>query len=221
MPDHPSIPAAKVPMPLAKRAFDLLFAGGLLALSAPIFLLVLAGIWLEQRLAGHQRAPLFYTEARVSQGRPFNFRKFNIFKPGVIEGMRRRGQFIHTKLLERDGHSMSLMGRILQRTYLDELPQLLSIISGDMTVVGPRPRNLEVYEEGLAKGETFRSSLKAGLTGVVQANKGQPGMGMAQQADMDWEYLEYQLGHGAWQRFRRDMSLVLRTLLVMAKARGL
>lgn len=226
MPDQPPpqpLPPSlePVPLPWQKRAFDLLFAGGLLLLSAPVFALGFAGIILEHLALGRPRAPLFYTEVRVSQGRPFAFRKFNIFRPGVIEALRQGGQFIHTKTLERDGRSLSLVGTVLQRAYLDELPQLLSILLGDMSVVGPRPRNLEIYEQGLAKGEHFRTVLKAGLTGMVQAHKDLPGLNMDKQADMDRQYHHYQLTHGPWQLFRLDLSLIRRTVALMAKAKGL
>lgn len=218
---QPTAALAPVPLPWPKRAFDLAFAGGLLLVSAPVFMLAFVGIVLEHLLRGRPRAPLFYTEIRVSQGRPFAFRKFNIFKPGVIEAMRQNGQFIHTKTLEHDGQSLSLVGTILQRAYLDELPQLLSILLGDMSVVGPRPRNLEIYEQGLARGEHFRTVLKAGLTGMVQAHKDMPGLNMDKQASMDQEYLEFQLNHGPWQHFLLDMRLIRRTVILMAKAKGL
>ncbi|MBI4800704.1 MAG: sugar transferase [Desulfarculus sp.] len=219
----PQPPATLAPMPLPwlKRAFDLVFAGGLLLLSAPVFVLAFVGIILEHLLRGQARAPLFYTEPRVSQGRPFAFRKFNIFRPGVIEAMRQNGQFIHTKTLEHDGQSLSLVGTILQRAYLDELPQLLSILLGDMSVVGPRPRNLEIYEQGLARGEHFRTVLKAGLTGMVQAHKDLPGLNMDKQASMDQEYLDFQMQHGPWRLFLLDMKLIRRTVTLMAKAKGL
>lgn len=210
-----------VPLPWLKRGFDLVFAAGLLTVSAPVFVLGFAGIFLEHLLLGRPATSLFYTETRVSQGRAFAFRKFNIFKPGVVEGMRQRGQFIHTKDLEQDGRSLSFVGTILQRTYLDELPQLLSILNGDMSVVGPRPRNLEIYEQGLAKGEYFRSVLKAGLTGMVQSQKDMPGLTMDKQASMDQEYLDFQQSHGSWQLFLLDMRLIRRTVLIMAKAKGL
>ncbi len=210
-----------VPLPWLKRCFDLAFAMTLITFSAPIFILAFAGIFLEHLLRGRPRGSLFYTETRVSQGRAFDFRKFNIFKPGVIEDMRRQGRFIHTKNLEQDGRSLSVVGTILQRTYLDELPQLFSILLGDMTVVGPRPRNLEIYEQGLAKGEYFRGVLKAGLTGMVQSQKDLPGLTMDKQASMDQEYLDFQRSHGAWQLFRLDLRLIRRTVLLMAKAKGL
>ncbi|MFH1034457.1 MAG: sugar transferase [Pseudomonadota bacterium] len=210
-----------VPLPWLKRGFDLAFALVLITFSAPVYLLGFAGIFLEHLLRGHARDSLFYTETRVSQGRAFAFRKFNIFKPGVVEGMRARGQFIHTKDLEQDGVSLGWVGTVLQRTYLDELPQLFSILLGDMSVVGPRPRNLEIYEQGLAKGEYFRGVQKAGLTGMVQANKDMPDLTMDKQASMDQEYLDFQQNHGPWPLFVLDMRLIRRTLLIMAKAKGL
>ncbi|CAO0821805.1 Sugar transferase [Desulfarculales bacterium] len=210
-----------LPLPWLKRGFDLAFAIILNTLSAPVFLLASAGIFLEKPAPGTVGGFAFLHRGAGAPGSSFRLRKFNIFKPGVIEGVQQRGQFAHTKDLRQNDRSLSIAGTMLQRAYLDELPQLFSILAGDTTVVGPWPRNLEIYKQGLAKGDFFRGVLKAGQTSMVQSQKDLPGLTMDKQASMDQEELEFQQNHRSWQLFLLDLSLICRTVVLMAKAKRL
>jgi len=117
----------KVPLPKLKRLFDIIFSLVFLIIILPISILILAAIFIEHILGGQILAPLFYVEKRISAGEQFNFLKFNIFNPKIISRMREEGQFIHTKVLEKDEKSLLRVGRILQKIYLDELMFWLAI----------------------------------------------------------------------------------------------
>ncbi|RJX35153.1 MAG: hypothetical protein C4525_04360 [Desulfarculus sp.] len=210
----------KIPLPCLKRALDLSFSLLLLLAVSPLFILILLAIFLEHLLLGRPWAPLFYAEPRMSQGRQFHFLKFNIFKPQVIEALHEKGVFIHTKYLEWDGTSMTRVGRILQRVYLDELPQMLNVLRGDLSLVGPRPVNLEVYEEALKRGVTNWQILRSGLTGPYQSHKGQ-GLGRWDQYRLDQEYANFLRSHSGWEVLCLDLGIIARTLRVLAKAQGL
>lgn len=158
-------PDAAIPMPAAKRIFDLaLSATGLLA-SVPVWALAAAAIKLEDR------GPVFFSQERVGQGgRIFRVLKFRSMIPdaeakvGALQASR------HDPRITR-------VGRLLRATAMDELPQLLSIIKGDMSFVGPRalrPGEIEVNGSGAHEaledvpGFDTRCSVPPGLTGIAQ-----------------------------------------------------
>jgi len=216
----PPLPDRPIRTPFLKRCFDIAFSGAILALTLPLFIAAMVAIALENRLRGTEGSPLFYFEPRISQGRQFHFRKFFIFKPEVIQRLKDEGQFIHTKFLEWDGVSLTKVGRILQKTYLDELPQMLNILLGDISVVGPRPINLEVYEQALERGVLNWKVARTGITGPYQSLKGH-GLNRADQYLLDREYVELLRTLPGREVLRYDLKMAGRTLVVMAKAQGL
>lgn len=208
----------KIPLPIAKRLFDIIFSLLLLIITSPLFLLFLLLIFLENLFRGKIFASLFYVEKRISMGEPFNFIKFNIFKPGVIASMKNKKFFIHTKVLECDGHSLSYMGKVLQKFYLDELPQLINILKGDMSVVGPRPVNLEVYKRLLSQGIYTKTVIKTGLTGRAQALKG---ISRESHAKLETEYINYCRNNSGWKIIIYDIKIIFNTILVIIQAKGI
>jgi exopolysaccharide production protein ExoY len=207
----------KYPIYKTKRAFDILFSLFVLIILSPVILFFLLGIILEHILRLRPFDPLLYGETRYSQGEPFTLYKFNIFKHDVVLGMRSRGEFIHTKQLEQNG-SLLYIGWILKQIYLDELPQFFNILKGDMSVVGPRPVNKEVYDQLLSFGVTDKAKVKAGLTGHYQSHKHTAGK---RSGEMDREYVEYYRTHSWYQVLLFDLKIILRTFKVLLLARGI
>ncbi len=207
-----------MPIPKLKRHFDIFFSFILLVITSPLFIIILIAIFVENILRGHLFARLMYIEKRISQGKSFNFRKFNIFKSKVVNELRRKKIFIHTKELEHDKDTLTVVGKVLQKIYLDELPQLYSIFKGDISVVGPRPINLEVYKKQLARGNYTRKVMKSGLTGKFQSLKG---MTEESQLKLDIEYIDYCLSNPSWKIVLYDLRIIFRTLFVMFRAQGI
>jgi lipopolysaccharide/colanic/teichoic acid biosynthesis glycosyltransferase len=117
----------------ARRIMDLVLAGtGLLVLS-PIMALVALAIWIESG------RPIFFSQVRLGKGgrhfRIYKFRKFH--KDNGTAGRR---------VTVKNDCRMTRPGKVLERTKLDELPQLWNILKGDMSVVGPRPESLELSD---------------------------------------------------------------------------
>jgi len=208
----------KIPIPRAKRYFDIVFTLILLIILGPLFILIMAVIFIGNILTGRFFNPLFYVEKRISQDKPFKFIKFNVFKPEVITKFRSNNEFIHTKKLEHDGKSLTLIGLILQKIYLDELPQLYNVLKGDLSLVGPRPVNPVNYKIILNQGNTTKAEIKAGLTGNFQSRKGEAG---ATQDKLDREYINFCLNNTAWKIIINDIKIILRTLVVIFKAKGI
>lgn len=186
---------------------------------SPLILIVLAALFVEHIFRGYPFAPIFYKETRISQGNPFVFYKFNIFNQGVIEKLRRENNFIHTKELEHNG-GLIFVGRLLKQVYMDELPQLYNVIRGDMSLIGPRPLNLEVYDSVVrnAVSPVPQTLLKAGITGNFQSYKGKE---RVTAKEMDEIYLDFYLKASPLNIIWYDLKIMFRTAKVILRARGI
>ncbi len=213
------LPLAPQPLPLAKRFFDIVGASILLILSTPLTVTFLFLIATEHLLRGRLFDPLLYTETRWSEGKPFTLFKFNIFKHDIITAMRARGEFIHTKDLERNGSLLSV-GWLLKQVYLDELPQLYNVLQGDMSIVGPRPMNSLVREKLLARGNTAKEYIRAGMTGYYQACHKSEQSGASQEV-LDREYLLYVRDNPWYKVILFDLYIIAKTIKVLLMARGI
>lgn len=208
-----------VPTHPAKRIFDCVVSISILIFFSPLIFLFLVLIFLEHCMRLRPFDPLFYTETRWSEGKEFPLHKFNIFKQEVIDGMRERGEFIHTKTLERN-NSLLYIGWVLKQIYLDELPQLWNVLVGDMSIVGPRPMNAEVHKELTARGENDKNRIRAGITGHYQASC-KLNCNSGSQLELDRYYVEY-CAHNPWYKVLLfDMTILYRIIKVIIKARGI
>ena len=145
----------------AKRAMDIAIAGSAMIVLAPLLLIVALLIWLEDR------GPVFFLQQR--QGR--NNRLFWIYK---FRSMRfEKLDSTGARSASLDDDRITRIGRLIRKTSIDELPQLLNVLRGDMSIVGPRPHAIG----SLAGQKRFwevdrryllRHSLKPGLTGLAQ-----------------------------------------------------
>jgi undecaprenyl-phosphate galactose phosphotransferase/putative colanic acid biosynthesis UDP-glucose lipid carrier transferase len=148
------------PMELAlKRALDLVFASALLVALVPLFFFV--GMLIKLESPG----PVIFSQRRKG----FNGRKFTIFKfrtMNVLED----GHVIPQA--RRNDPRVTRVGRILRATSIDELPQLINVLRGQMSLVGPRPHAI-AHDDGYAKliaNYAFRQHVKPGVTGWAQIN---------------------------------------------------
>lgn len=129
-------PAAQSAAASARRFFDLLAAGGALAVLAPLLLFVSAVIYLDDG------RPIFFSQRRLGLwGRQFNILKFRKFHRTVDS----RGSAV-TQLTVSQDPRLTALGAILEKTKLDELPQLWNILRGDMAIVGPRPETPDLAQ---------------------------------------------------------------------------
>ncbi len=200
----------------SKRVFDLIFSLFIILFFSPILIFFILAIFLEHLIRLRPLDPIFYSEIRMSQGKPFTLYKFNIFKHDIVVGLRSRGEFIHTKKLEHNG-SLLWVGWILKQIYFDEIPQFFNIIIGDMSVVGPRPVNREVYNKLLEQGINDKVKVRAGLTGNYQSYKRVPNK---TSEAMDREYVEYYISNPWYKVLIFDVKIIIRTIKVVLLAKG-
>lgn len=223
MPKEPITPTPTpdpIPTPALKIAFDKALAVLGLFLLSPLFLGVALAMAIDGLLHPENRGPIFYTEARVSQGRIFQLYKFRVAKKAAIEAEAQEKGHKHMKPLEKREDTKTNVGRWLQTYYLDELPQLINILKGDMSFVGPRPWPVHMVEQELERGIHRKVLLRPGLTGLRQAHKGEAdeyGGSLA----LDQAYIEACQKEGQIAVLLLDLRILRQSVRVLARGEGL
>jgi lipopolysaccharide/colanic/teichoic acid biosynthesis glycosyltransferase len=150
-----------------KRGCDLTAAAVLLVVLLPVMATVALAVWL---VLGR---PIFYRDERAGiHGRPIRLTKFRSMRLGPEPDAVRLGRF----------------GRFLRRTSLDELPQLFSVLAGDMSLVGPRPLPLR-YVPRYSPRQATRLAVRPGLTGWAQIH-GRNAVDWPERLELDARYVE-------------------------------
>jgi len=191
---------------LLKRTMDLaLTLPGLVAI-APLLLAIAVAIKLEDR-----RGPIFFRQVRMGANGTFRIWKFRTM---WVDADERKHEFAHlNKHLAPGGDArmfkieddprVTRLGRVLRRYSLDELPQLFNVVTGEMTLVGPRPLILEEDRE-IAEWGRRRLDLKPGITGMWQV-LGRDDIPFIEMTRLDYVYVT------SWS-LRNDVALLCRTL---------
>lgn len=196
-----------------KRAFDFSVALLCLFLLLPLFALVAAAIWAVDR------GSPFYSHRRLGRdGKAFGCLKFRSMRLDGDEILRRhlaanpaaREEWEQTHKL-KDDPRITLVGQLLRKSSLDELPQLINIVRGEMSLVGPRPIvQAEVEKYGDAASAYF--SVRPGLTGMWQVS-GRSDTSYAERVRLDRQYVES-------RSFAGDMVIILRTVPAVFLVKG-
>lgn len=138
-----------------KRTFDILFSSFILILVSPILIIAMILIKLESK------GPIFFNQVRLG----LNGNKFSVFK---LRTMTHKKRDVHVQVFNGNSE-VTKIGAFLRRTKIDELPQFVNVLNGDMTIVGPRPclPNIQhLYDENTA----FRFKVKPGVTSLAGVN---------------------------------------------------
>lgn len=197
-----------------KEARERILAGAAAVLTAPLYLAVAISIKAEGLLDPSARGPVHVTETRVSRGRRIELLKFRTLKRDILEALPPGPT--HIKLLEEDAN-LTRVGRVLKQWYLDEHPQLVNIVRGDMFLIGTRPYPVEYYEAELRRGITRKRDMPAGLVGPVQAAKGGEADGVA----LDDEYWEAFKDLSGWELLKLDVRILWQSLRTQLRHEGL
>ncbi|WCB91436.1 putative sugar transferase EpsL [Baekduia alba] len=160
-----------------RRAFDVLVSATVLLLTSPIVALAVVAIRLESK--GHP----IYRQHRVGKdGAPFDVLKLRT----MVAGAERMG----AGLAVDDGDSrITRVGALLRRTSIDELPNLVNVLRGEMSIIGPRP-TVPVQVAQYTDRQRGRLALKPGITGWAQVN-GRASLPWPQRIELDLWYVEH------------------------------
>jgi exopolysaccharide production protein ExoY len=196
-----------------KRGFDVIAALIAIVLLLPLFGLIALAIKLWDR------GPVFYRHRRIGlNGAAFDCLKFRSMVVNSDEALRRHlaangeaaREWEETRKLKHDPR-ITPLGSTMRKTSIDELPQLLNILKGEMSFVGPRPIvTAEVPKYGAYIDHYLRA--RPGLTGPWQVS-GRNDVHYASRVALDHNYVEQ------WS-FRRDLVIIAKTIRVVATARG-
>ncbi len=197
---------------ILKHGLDRLVALSALPWALPPFVLVAALIKLEQLLTGDEPGSVFYRERRYSADEQFDLVKFRVVTNVALAEQRRAGRTT-IKELEHDPRCTTRVGRFLVRYYLDELPQLFHVLSGRMSLVGPRP----VWPHDTRRRDYFGPfRIRAGLAGTFQLAKGTGDI-----FDLDRIYLAEYAERDQVGLVLYDLSIILKTIRKMRQGEGL
>jgi len=206
---RPSIPVKPISYASAKRVLDVTLALLGLLVCAPLLALVALIVRLSSR------GPVIFQQTRVGAGGQF-FTCYK-FRSMFVDAERRRAQLAdHNEVsgpvfkIKRDPR-MTPAGRILRKLSLDELPQLINVLKGDMSIVGPRPPIPEEVAQYDLR-EQGRLAVKPGLTCIWQIS-GRSDLDFARWVELDLEYIEQ-------MSFWKDVSIILRTIPAVLSTRG-
>ena len=176
-----------------KRGLDIIGSAALLVASLPIQLIVAAAV-----AAVHGRPVLFVQDRPGLDGTVFQLRKF-------------RSMRCERHVGESDARRLTPLGKFLRATSLDELPTLVNVLTGDMSIVGPRPllvQYLPLYTEEQAR----RHQVRPGITGLAQVN-GRNALSWEEKFAFDVEYVEH-------LSLAVDARILLRTVVAVLKRGG-
>jgi lipopolysaccharide/colanic/teichoic acid biosynthesis glycosyltransferase len=185
---------------MGRRAFDVVVALAALVVASPVLALAIVAVVLESR------GGAFYRQRRVGKdGREFEVLKLRTMVAGA--------EHIGAGLAVNAGDArITRVGRFLRRTSLDELPNLVNVLKGEMAIVGPRP-TLPSQVAQYTERERGRLAVRPGITGWAQVN-GRTSLPWAQRIELDLWYIE----HRSW---RLDLKILWRSAQQVVRGEGL
>ncbi len=180
-----------------KRLVDIVIASIALLLLSPIFILV------AYKVRKNLGSPIFFYQERPGKDcKHFRMMKFRSMKNAVDED----------GIPLPDDQRITPFGKKLRSTSLDEMPQLINVLRGDMSIVGPRPQ-LSEFVEHYTPHQLRRHEVKPGMTGLAQVN-GRNNLSWEEKFDLDVQYVQT-------QSIALDFKIMFKTVEVMLKKEGI
>jgi exopolysaccharide biosynthesis polyprenyl glycosylphosphotransferase len=195
---------------VSKRAFDIAVSTLLLALLSP--LLLLAALLVKLTSPG----PVYFVQQRIG----FNKRRIQVhkFRTMVVDAERRLAEVAHLNEVSgpvfkiKNDPRLTPVGRVLRKTSIDELPQLIDVLLGQMSLVGPRPLPVRDYEGFHQDWHRRRFSVRPGITCLWQVN-GRSSLPFEKWMELDMQYIDH------WSLLL-DLKILLRTIPAVLRGTG-
>jgi lipopolysaccharide/colanic/teichoic acid biosynthesis glycosyltransferase len=185
---------------MVRRAFDIVVAGGALLVLSPFLAGAVVAIRLESK-----GSPI-YRQRRVGlDGRPFDVLKLRT----MVSGAEHMGRGL---AVSEGDTRITRVGRFLRRTSLDEVPNLVNVLRGEMAIIGPRP-TVPVQVDRYTERQRGRLAVKPGITGWAQVN-GRTELSWDERIELDLWYIEH-------RSLRLDVRILWRTARMVLGGHGL
>jgi lipopolysaccharide/colanic/teichoic acid biosynthesis glycosyltransferase len=185
---------------MIRRAIDILVSAAALAVASPLLAAAMATIRLES-----PGSPIFRQRRVGKDGRPFDMLKLRT----MVDGAEHIGAGLAVN--ENDSR-ITRVGALLRRTSLDELPNLVNVLRGEMSLIGPRP-TVPVQVQQYTPRQRRRLELKPGITGWAQVN-GRASLPWSERIELDLHYIEH-------RSLAMDLQILRRTLRMVFAGDGL
>lgn len=195
---------------LIKRGVDILMASTLLVLTSPLMLIAVLGTYMTSG-----RPALFVQQRYGYHGRIFNLYKFRTMvknADALQEQLRAQNERDGAAFKMKNDPRVTRFGHFLRKTSIDELPQLINVLKGEMSMVGPRPLPLADYKRMNKSSHRRRLSVLPGITGPWQIS-GRDQISFEEWMQMDLDYIDN------W-RLSTDLRIILMTVPTVLLARG-
>ena len=181
-------------MPVTKRIFDIFVSLTALLVLSPILIIISMVILIDDGL------PVLFRQERVGKdGKLFKMNKFRSMVKNASE--------LGTHQTSRNDARITKLGKVLRKTSLDELPQLINVLKGDMSIVGPRPNVLAQKETFSNEHWDLRNKLPPGITGLAQVS-GRSDCSLEERLNFDIKYIET-------QSFLLDLKIIFKTVYIV------
>lgn len=178
---------------IIKRILDFVFALVILIILFPIMIFSAIGIKIESK------GSIFFTQERVGTGK-------RIFKLYKFRSMKKDEKAERSFDFTKDKQRITKLGKILRRTKIDELPQLINVLKGDMSLVGPRP-TVKIQVDRYSEHEMHRLQVTPGMTGLAQVNGN---------TALSWdERIEYDIYYVQNISFIMDIRIIMKTVVIV------
>jgi Undecaprenyl-phosphate glucose phosphotransferase len=201
--DLTTTPADLPDYALLKRAFDICFSAAVLVISSPLIVLIALGIWFTSP------GSIFFAQERIGlNGLPFLMYKFRTMKASSSSES-------DTRWTTEADPRLTPLGSLLRRMSLDELPQFINVLKGDMSVVGPRPERPHFVSQFMQDVGRYnhRHCLRVGITGWAQVNGWRGDTSIGRRVEYDLYYLQN------WT-FNFDLRIIALTILSVVEGRN-
>jgi lipopolysaccharide/colanic/teichoic acid biosynthesis glycosyltransferase len=185
---------------MIRRAVDIVVSATLLALASPVLAVAVVAIRVESR------GPAIYRQRRVGlAGRPFEVLKLRT----MVTGAERFGAGL---AVNENDPRVTRVGALLRRTSLDELPNLVNVLRGEMSLIGPRP-TLPAQVAAYTPRQRGRLAVRPGITGWAQVN-GRAALPWSERIELDLHYIEH-------RSLALDLRIAWRTVAIVLGGGGL
>jgi len=206
-----------LPPRLWKSLFDKLISLLILILTAPVLLAVCISYFLEGVFIKENKGPIFFFYWAISGGKKFAKYKIRLIKEEFIDTEKAKENEWIAYSAEWNSESRTYTGSFVKKYYLDEIPQFLSILKGDMSIVGPRPLSTLHYDRDLEQGNVTRKLLKGGMLGLGHINKGTDLMG---DASFEYEYIDQYMKRTSFSLLCLDLWIIYKGIILILKGGG-